>query len=108
MSFEIVFAIIVTFIATYSSRFLGVLTSLRINENSRVYRWFNCIAYSTLAALISRILIFPNGVLMDTNYFIRVIVILISILIFFISKKNLVYPTIFSAIILTLMSSYYS
>ena len=108
MSSEIVFAIIVTSIATYSSRFLGMLTSLRINENSRIYRWFNCIAYSTLAALISRILIFPNGVLMDTNYFIRVIVILISILIFFISKKNLVYPTIFSAIILTLMSSYYS
>ena len=45
---------------------------------------------------------------MDTNYFIRVIVILISILIFFISKKNLVYPTIFSAIILSLMNSYYS
>ena len=106
MSSEIVFAIIVTSIATYSSRFLGMLTSLRINENSRIYRWFNCIAYSTLT-LISRILIFPNGVLMDTNYFIGNCNFDFN-LNFFISKKNLVYPTIFSAIILTLMSSYYS
>ena len=64
MSLEIVLAIIVTSIATYSSRFLGLLTSEKINEKSRIYRWFNCLAYSTLAALISRVLIFPNGDLM--------------------------------------------
>tara|TARA_B100000401_G_scaffold173948_1_gene116654 strand:+ start:2055 stop:2378 length:324 start_codon:yes stop_codon:yes gene_type:complete len=106
MSLEIVLAIFVTFIATYSSRFLGALTSMSINENSKIYRWFNCLAYSTLAALISRVLIFPNGALIDTSYLLRFIVILISILIFFVSKKNLVYPTVFSAIILALLNSY--
>ena len=106
MSLEIVLAIFVTFIATYSSRFLGALTSMSINENSKIYRWFNCLAYSTLAALISRVLIFPNGALIDTSYLLRFIVILISILIFFVSKKNLVYPTVFSAIILALINSY--
>ena len=106
MSLEIVLAIFVTFIATYSSRFLGALTSMSINENSKIYRWFNCLAYSTLAALISRILIFPNGALIDTSYLLRLIVILIAILIFFVSKKNLVYPTVFSAIILALINSY--
>ena len=95
MSTEIVLAIVVTSLATYSSRFLGMLTSLKINEKSKIYRWFNCLAYSTLAALISRVLIFPNGVLMDTSYLIRVIVILIAILIYFVTKKNLVYPTVF-------------
>tara|TARA_A100001035_G_scaffold278800_1_gene278512 strand:- start:404 stop:730 length:327 start_codon:yes stop_codon:yes gene_type:complete len=106
MSTEIVLAIVVTSLATYSSRFLGMLTSLKINEKSKIYRWFNCLAYSTLAALISRVLIFPNGVLMDTSYLIRVIVILIAILIYFVSKKNLVYPTVFSAIILAIISGY--
>mgnify|MGYP001319829094 CR=1 FL=1 len=106
MSLEIVLAIFVTFIATYSSRFLGALTSMSINENSKIYRWFNCLAYSTLAALISRVLIFPNGALIDTSYLLRLIVILIAILIFFVSKKNLVYPTVFSAIILALINSY--
>ena len=87
MSIEIVLAVIVTSLATYLSRILGVLTSTKINENSKIYRWFNCLAYSTLAALTSRILVFPNGVLMDTSYFLRIIVIICAILIYYLSKK---------------------
>ncbi len=106
MSVNILFAIIVTSVATFSSRFFGVVTSEKISEKSKIYRWFNCLAYSTLAALVSRILIFPNGVLLETSYLIRLIVIFISILIFYATKKNLVYPTVFSAIILSMISTY--
>ena len=106
MSVDTILAIIVTSIATYSSRFFGMLTSTKINENSQIYRWFNCLAYSTLAALISRVLIFPNGVLEETSYFARLIVIILSILIFYLTKKNLVYPTVFSAIMLAIINSY--
>ena len=106
MASNIILAILVTSIATYSSRFLGVLTSEKIDENSKVYRWFNCLAYSTLAALISRMIIFPAGLLSESDYIIRLIVIITSILIFYLSKKNLVYPTVFSAIMLTLLNSY--
>ena len=106
MSANILFAIIATSLATYSSRFFGVLTSEKIDENSKIYRWFNCLAYSTLAALISRVLIFPNGMLEETSYFMRLIVIFFSILIYYATKKNLVYPTIFSAIILSILNSY--
>ena len=88
MSIEIVLAIIVTSFATYISRFLGVITSMKINENSKIYRWFNCLAYSTLAALISRVVIFPNGDLIDTTYLSRIIVIIFAILIYYITKKN--------------------
>tara|TARA_Y100001970_G_scaffold13253_1_gene15071 strand:+ start:5158 stop:5481 length:324 start_codon:yes stop_codon:yes gene_type:complete len=106
MSIEIVLAIIVTSLATYLSRFLGVVTSMNINENSKVYRWFNCLAYSTLAALISRVVIFPNGELIDTPYLSRVFVIICAISIYYLTKKNLVYPTVFSAIILAIINSY--
>ena len=106
MSVDIILAIIVTSIATYSSRFFGMLTSTKINENSKIYRWFNCLAYSTLAALISRVLIFPNGALVETSYFARLIVIILSILIFYLTKKNLVYPTVFSAIMLAIINNY--
>ena len=106
MSANILLAIIATSLATYSSRFFGVLTSEKIDENSKIYRWFNCLAYSTLAALISRVLIFPNGILEETSYFIRLIIIFSSILIYYFTKKNLVYPTIFSAIILSILNSY--
>ena len=106
MSGEIFLAVVVASIATYSSRFFGMLTSEKINENSKIYRWFNCLAYSTLAALISRVLVFPNGDLAESSYLVRLIVIIFSVIIFYISKKNLVYPTVFSAIILTALNSH--
>ena len=107
MSTSVFLAILVTSLATFSSRFFGVITSEKIKENSKVFRWFNCLAYSTLAALIARIIVFPSGVLSDVDCFIRFIVIISSILIFYLTKKNLVYPTIFSAIILAFINSYF-
>ena len=106
MASNILIVIIVTSIATYLSRFLGVLSSEKIKETSKMFRWFNCLAYSTLAALIARIVIFPSGTLNEVDYLIRFIVIVISIFIFYLTKKNLVYPTLLSAIILLLFSSY--
>ena len=63
MALNIVLAILVTSLATYISRFLGVITSNKIKENSKIFRWFNCLAYSTLSALLARIIIFPAGAL---------------------------------------------
>jgi branched-subunit amino acid transport protein len=106
MSIEIVLAVIVTSLATYLSRILGVLTSTKINENSKIYRWFNCLAYSTLAALIARTIIFPVGVLSDASYLSRSLVIFFCLFIFFISKRNFVYPTVISAIMMAVLSEY--
>ena len=106
MSISVVLAILVTSVATFSSRFLGVLTSEKIKENSKIFRWFNCLAYSTLAALIARIIIFPSGDLSEVDYFVRFITIISSILIYYLTKKNLVYPTIFSVIIMSLINNY--
>ena len=106
MSSNIILVILVTSFATYLSRFLGVVSSEKINATSKIFRWFNCIAYSILAALIARIVIFPAGVLEEAELWIRLIVIIISIIVFFISKKNLVYPTVLSAILLSLFNSY--
>ena len=106
MTTSVVLAIFVTSLATFSSRLFGVITSEKIKENSKIFRWFNCLAYSTLAALIARIIIFPSGDLSEVDYFVRFITIISSILIYYLTKKNLVYPTIFSAIILALINSY--
>ena len=106
MTTSIVLAILVTSLATYLSRFLGVVSSEKIKETSKIFRWFNCLAYSTLAALIARIVIFPSGVLSEADYVIRIIVLTVSILVFYVTKRNLVYPTVFSAIILSLLNGY--
>jgi branched-subunit amino acid transport protein len=105
MALNIVLAILVTSLATYISRFLGVITSKKIKETSKIFRWFNCLAYSTLSALLARIIIFPAGALADVDYLTRFIVVFICLMIFLISKKNFVYPTVLSALLLAFLSS---
>ena len=107
MTSSIVLVILVTSFATYLSRFLGVVSSEKIKETSKWFRWFNCLAYSTLAALIARTIVFPAGDLIETSYFLRFLIVFISLTIFFVSKRNLVYPTAFSAIFLALLNSFF-
>ncbi len=106
MTYNIFMVIMVTSLATYVSRFLGVLSAEKIKETSKMFRWFNCLAYSTLASLIARIIIFPSGALTEIDFSIRFYVVMLSIFIFYLTKKNLVYPTLFSAIIMSLLSSF--
>tara|TARA_B100001175_G_scaffold309232_1_gene310655 strand:- start:490 stop:813 length:324 start_codon:yes stop_codon:yes gene_type:complete len=107
MSANIVYAILVTSLATFLSRFLGAVSSERIKETSKLFKWFNCLAYATLAALIARTIIFPVGVLIDASYFNRFAVVILSLIVFFISKKNYVYPTIFSAACMAILNNYF-
>ncbi len=100
----IVLAIIVTSLATFSSRFLGAITSEKVSVRSKVFQWFNYVAYSTLAALLGRMIIFPAGILAESDIIIRLGVLITCIAIFIFSNKNLVLPTIFSAILLSLLT----
>ena len=101
----IILAIIATSLATFISRIMGALTSEKVSVKSKIFQWFNCVAYSTLAALLGRMIIFPAGVLADSYLLIRIAVLLVCVIIFIITKKNLVLPTIVSAILLTSLNS---
>ena len=97
MSVSIFYAILVTSLATFISRFLGAVSSQGIKETSKLFKWFNCLAYATLAALIARTIIFPAGVLIDASYLSRIIVVVLSLVIFFaVSYTHLTLPTIYS------------
>ncbi len=102
----IILAIIATSIATFISRFMGALTSEKVSVKSKVFQWFNCIAYSTLAALLGRMIIFPAGVLADSDLTIRLVVLITCVALFIITKKNLVIPTIISAIFLGVLTNF--
>ena len=106
ISSNIIVVILVTSFATYLSRFLGVISSEKIKETSKIFKWFNCIAYSVLAALIARMVIFPAGELAESGILIRLFVVAASVVMFLFTKKNLVYPTILSAILLALLNNY--
>ena len=102
----IVLAIIATSVATFISRFMGALTSKKVSANSKIFQWFNCVAYSTLAALLGRMIIFPAGVLGESDLVIRLIVLITCIALFIMTKKNLVIPTIISAILLGVLTNF--
>ena len=101
----IILAIIATSLATFISRFMGALTSEKVSVKSKIFQWFNCVAYSTLAALLGRMMIFPAGVLSDSDLIYRLVVLGCCIFIFIKSKKNLVIPTIISAFFLALLNN---
>ena len=102
----IILAIIATSLATFISRFMGALTSEKVSVKSKVFKWFNCVAYSTLAALLGRMIIFPAGVLSDSELMIRLIVLITCVGIFIFTRKNLVIPTILSAIFLSILNNF--
>ena len=107
MSANIVYAILVSSLATFLSRFLGAITSEGIKETSKLFKWFNCLAYATLAALIARTIIFPAGILIDASYYSRIIVVVLSLVVFFVSKQNYVYPTVFSALCMAAINNFF-
>ena len=84
----IILAIIATSVATFISRFMGAITSEKVSVNSKIFQWFNCVAYSTLAALLGRMIIFPAGVLAESELIIRLIVLITCVALFIITKKN--------------------
>ena len=102
----IILAIIATSVATFISRFMGAITSEKVSVNSKVFQWFNCVAYSTLAALLGRMIIFPAGVLAESDLVIRLIVLITCVALFIMTKKNLVIPTIISAILLGVLTNF--
>ena len=102
----IILAIIATSVATFISRFMGALTSEKVSVKSKVFQWFNCVAYSTLAALLGRMIIFPAGVLAESDLVIRLIVLITCVALFIMTKKNLVIPTIISAILLGVLTTF--
>ena len=102
----IILAIIATSLATFISRFMGALTSEKVSVKSQIFQWFNCVAYSTLAALLGRMIIFPAGVLADSELIVRLVVMVTCVALFIITKKNLVLPTVFSAILLGFLTNF--
>lgn len=76
-------------IATFAWRGAGVFVSGGINPNSALFAWLGCIAYATLAALISRIMFLPVGILAQSGLGDRLLAAAIAALVYFISGRNL-------------------
>ncbi len=75
--------------STYLWRGLGTVIAARINPESRLLQWVSCVAYGLLAALISRILFLPVGVLENTELIDRLGATAFGFLLFFTFRRHI-------------------
>lgn len=76
-------------LATYVWRALGVAVAGRISPDSEAFRLFACVAYAMLAGLIARMILLPEGVLTETPLAVRLIAIGAAVAVFFGFRRNL-------------------
>ena len=99
-------AILVSAFATYISRFLGVISSKYVNEEGKLFKFVSCISYGILSALIARIFIHPVGALEQSSTFIRIFVAGLTIVVLFLSKKNVLLSSFFGIILFGILNFY--
>ncbi|MSP05968.1 MAG: AzlD domain-containing protein [Candidatus Fonsibacter sp.] len=101
-------AIVITTFATYLPRFLGVFSSDFVNEKGKLFKLVSCISYGILAALIARIFIHPVGALEQTSTLIRLTVATLTIVVLFLTKKNVLFSSLFGVILFGILNLYYN
>ncbi len=74
---------------SYLWRAIGVALSGRIEPDSDVFLWVQCVAYAMLAGLVSRMLFLPSGTLADSESWIRLAAVGIGLAVYFVLKRNL-------------------
>ncbi|MDP6475129.1 MAG: AzlD domain-containing protein [Alphaproteobacteria bacterium] len=70
-------------------RAVGVAVSGRIDPDSDVFLWVQCVAYAMLAGLVSRMLFLPSGALAESELWIRLAAVGIGLAICFALRRNL-------------------
>lgn len=82
---------------TYLWRGLGTAIAARIDTESEFLQWISCVAYALLAGLIARILVFPVGILEETELVDRMGATAIGFALFFIFRRHVGVATISAA-----------
>jgi|TARA_R110002072_G_scaffold124947_2_gene260572 branched-subunit amino acid transport protein len=80
---------IVGALVTYFWRALGVALSGRLDVQSPLFEWIACVAYALLAGLIARMVVLPIGALQQTPTLDRLAAALLALVIFFLTRRNL-------------------
>lgn len=96
LSLNIILIILVASAGTYIWRAAGTFLGSIIIPDGAISKWISCVAYAMLAGLISRILIFPIGILSETSLAERLLATAIGIAAYFLLKRNIFFATFFA------------
>ncbi len=76
-------------LSTYVWRAGGVAIAARIKPDGNLSQWFSCVAYGMLAALMSRIVLLPVGILAETLLIDRLVALGAGVAVFRAFKRNM-------------------
>ncbi|WP_421983288.1 AzlD domain-containing protein [Roseibium sp.] len=76
--------------ATDVWRWIGVFASGRLREDSELLIWVRCVATALVAGLISKLILFPQGVLSETPIWLRVAASSAGFAAFFASRQKVI------------------
>ncbi len=76
-------------VGTYVWRALGVALSGRLRADGELFSWISCVAYAMIAALVSRIVIMPSGILAQSALPERLVSCAVGLAIYFATRRNL-------------------
>ena len=99
-------AIFIATCATYLCRAIGVFSAKNINTDSPVFNWIKCVSIGIISAVIAKIILFPVGILSETESESRVIATLVTLLVYFLFKKNVIFG-IFAGVVTFLLINFY-
>ena len=76
-------------LSTYAWRAGGVAIAARIRPDGNLSQWFSCVAYGMLAALMSRIVLLPVGILAETPLIDRLVALGAGVAVFGAFRRNM-------------------
>lgn len=69
-------------------RWLGVALADHVSEESEILVWVRCVATALVAAVIAKLVVFPDGALADVPLAVRFLAIVVGYGVFFLTKQN--------------------
>ena len=103
---QIFLAILVSSIATFFCRSLGVIFSTKLKEDSWIFDWIKCISIGIIVAVISKIIFFPEGILESTSKISRMLSTFSLIIIYYFFKKKILISVSLSTALFTFLNYY--
>ena len=102
----IILAIIVSSVATYFCRSMGVIFSTRLQIDSWIFDWIKCISIGIIVAIISKIILFPEGILESTSQKSRLLVTSSLVIIYYLFGKNILLSVSLATAMFTALNYY--
>lgn len=95
-------ALLFSCVGTYFCRSVGVFLSGRVDQNSEFFVWLTCVTYAMVAAMTTRLVILPQGLLSTVPIYIRFLVCLSAVIVMVWGGKRRLGPALCVGILILL------